>query len=82
MLNPLRTLLTALALTLLASPSVLNAIEIRQFDKMAGDDQIQFVDQLAQSVQNASHSELAARVKYFFEPNTPARTSRAWAASN
>jgi len=59
---------TSLCLTLLTLPAVVDAMETRQFDKLSGDDQIAFVDQLAQSVQDASHGELAARVRYFFEP--------------
>ena len=56
---------------LLAIPAIAGAMEIRQFDRLNGDDQIDFVDQLAESVQNASRGDLAARVKYFFEPKHP-----------
>jgi len=47
------------------------AMEIRQFDKMAGDDQIRYVDRLAQSVEDATKGELLARVKRFFMPKQP-----------
>jgi len=71
MLQASRTILASLSLALLALPAALSAMEIRQFDKLAGGDQIEFVDQLAASVQAASHGALAARVKYFFEPKHP-----------
>lgn len=71
MLKAGRTILASLSLTLLALPATLSAMEIRQFDKLAGGDQIEFVDQLAASVQNASRGQLAARVRYFFEPKHP-----------
>ena len=76
-----RVVSTSLCLTLVTLPAVVDAMEIRQFDKLAGDDQIKFVDQLAQSVQDASHGELAARVKYS-NRNIVEKTSLAWGASN
>jgi hypothetical protein len=60
-----------LYLALLALPATVHAMEIRQFDKLDGDDQIDFVDQLAESVQAAATGPLAAKVRYFFEPKHP-----------
>ena len=49
------------------------AMEIRQFDRMSGDDQIKFVDQLKDSVKDASKNDpaLLARVKRFFMKKQP-----------
>ena len=66
-----RTILASLSAMLLALPATPSAMEIRQFDKLAGGDQIEFVDRLAASVQDASQGQLAARVRYFFEPKHP-----------
>jgi len=60
-----------LSVALLAIPATVRGMEIRQFDTLDGDDQIDFVDQLAESVQAAARGALAARVKYFFEPKHP-----------
>jgi hypothetical protein len=44
------------------------AMEIRQFDRMSGDDQIKYIDKLTDSVEDASKNDpaLLARVKRFF----------------
>ncbi|MFZ1976231.1 MAG: hypothetical protein WAU89_25540 [Candidatus Acidiferrales bacterium] len=49
------------------------ATEIRQFDRMSGDDQIRFIDKLVDSVEDASKSDpaLLARVKRFFLAKQP-----------
>ena len=49
------------------------AMEIRQFDRMSGDDQIKFVDKLADCVEEASKNDpaLLARVKRFFMKKQP-----------
>jgi len=49
------------------------AVEIRQFDRMSGDDQIKFVDKMTDSVEDASKNDpaLLARVKRFFLKKQP-----------
>jgi hypothetical protein len=49
------------------------AMEIRQFDRMSGDDQIKFIDKLTDSVEDASKNDpaLLARVKRFFMNKQP-----------
>ena len=49
------------------------AMEIRQFDRMSGDDQIKFVDKMTDSVEDASKNDpaLLARVKRFFMKKQP-----------
>ena len=44
------------------------AMEIRTFDRMAGQDQIDYIDLLEQSVQNAISTNQQARLKEFFAP--------------
>jgi len=70
-MNVIRVVVSTALCFVLALPAAVGAMDIRQFDKLNGDDQIDFVDQLADSVQAASRGELAARVKYFFEPKHP-----------
>lgn len=52
-------------------PSVGQAMEIRQFDVIGDNDQIKFIDQLAQSVEDASQGDQLARVKRFFLAKQP-----------
>src|SRR5690348_9860150 len=49
------------------------AIEIRQFDRMSGDDQVKYIDKLTDSVEDASKQDpaLMARVKRFFMNKQP-----------
>jgi hypothetical protein len=49
------------------------AMEIRQFDRMSGDDQINYIDKLTDSVEEAAKSDpaLLARVKRFFRNKQP-----------
>ncbi len=49
----------------------LQAIEIRDFDRLAGDDQIRFIDQLIDSVEAASSGPSLAQVKRFFMNKQP-----------
>src|SRR4051794_18209541 len=44
----------------------LQAIEIRDFDRLAGDDQIDYISQLVDSVESASSGPELAQVKRFF----------------
>jgi hypothetical protein len=46
-------------------------MEIQQFDKMTGRDQIDYIDQLAQSVEDAVQGRQLAQVKVFFAPKRP-----------
>jgi hypothetical protein len=52
---------------------IAQATEIRQFDRMAGDDQINFVDKLVDSVEAAARNNpaLLAQVKRFFMKKQP-----------
>ena len=52
---------------------LVQAVEIRQFDRMSGDDQIKFVDKMTDSVEDASKNDpaLLARVKRFFLKKQP-----------
>ncbi len=66
-----------IALVLAASATLLGAnsaqaIRIHDFDLLDGDDQIDYVDQLAQSVEDAASNDpaLLAKVKRFFRPKT------------
>ncbi|MGB8590934.1 MAG: hypothetical protein WA755_13605 [Candidatus Acidiferrales bacterium] len=67
-----RSLAIALSAAMLFAPA-LHATEIRQFDRMAGDDQITFVDKLVDSVEAACQNDpaLLARVKRFFLAKQP-----------
>jgi len=47
------------------------AIEIRQFDRMAGDDQITYIDRLIDSVEAATTGPQLAQVKRFFMAKQP-----------
>jgi hypothetical protein len=49
------------------------AMEIRQFDRMSGDDQVNYIDKLTDSVEEAAKSDpaLLARVKLFFRDKQP-----------
>ena len=51
-----------------------HAMEIQQFDRMAGDDQGEYVDRLAQSVEDATQGDAHARVVRFFKPKQPGET--------
>jgi len=66
--------LTLFMSAVLAFSGTAQAVEIHDFDRMSDDDQIEFVDQLAQSVQNSVQGEQAARVKRFFMPKQPGET--------
>jgi hypothetical protein len=61
---------STVALIALTTPlmSTAQAMQIQQFDRMAGRDQIAYVDQLAQSVEDASKGDLLPKVKRFFMP--------------
>lgn len=59
-----------LAATLLLTRAA-QAMEIWRFDKLAGDDQITYVDRLAQSVEDATKGKQLARVKKFFMLKQP-----------
>jgi hypothetical protein len=52
---------------------VLQAMEIRQFDRMSSDDQTSYIDKLIDSVEDASKNDpaLLARVKRFFMKKQP-----------
>jgi hypothetical protein len=69
----MKALLVVLMSAVMLLTTTAQAMEIQQFDKMAGDDQIRFVDQLAQSVEDASTRDpnLLAHVKRFFMPKQP-----------
>ena len=62
----------ALAATIIFAP-LAQATEIRQFDRMSGDDQIRFVDKLVDSVEAAAQKDPAqlATVKRFFMDKQP-----------
>jgi hypothetical protein len=66
----MKTLLASSVFVMLLFATVAQATQIREFDRLSGDDQIRFVDQLAQSTQDASNGDpaLSAKVRYFFEP--------------
>jgi hypothetical protein len=51
-----------------------HAMEIQQFDRMAGDDQMDYVDKLAQSVEDATQGDAHARAVRFFKPKQPGET--------
>ena len=51
-----------------------HAMEIQQFDRMAFDDQIDYVDKLAQSVEGATQGDAHARAVRFFKPKQPGET--------
>lgn len=51
-----------------------HAMEIQQFDRMAGDDQGDYVDRLAQSVEDATQGDAHARAVRFFKPKQPGET--------
>ena len=50
------------------------AMEIQQFDRMAGDDQMDYVDKLAQNVEDATQGDMHARAVRFFKPKQPGET--------
>jgi hypothetical protein len=56
--------------SLLFAPSA-QAIEIRQFDRIAGDDQIDYITQLVNSVEAATSGQQLAQVKRFFMNKQP-----------
>jgi len=70
----MKAFVTLFLSTVLAFSSMAQALQIRDFDRMSDDDQIEFVDQLAQSVQNSVQGEQYARVKRFFMPKQPGET--------
>jgi hypothetical protein len=70
----MKALLALFLATVLVLSGMAQALEIRQFDRMSDDDQIEFVDQLAQSVQDSVQGEQYARVKRFFQPKQPGET--------
>lgn len=62
-----------LSAVMLLTP-VAQATQIHQFDKMNGDDQIDYVDLLAQSVEDATAGAEHTRVHRFFMPKQPGET--------
>ncbi len=67
----MKRLLTALASAGLLMANLAQAIEIRQFDKLAGDDQIDYVSGLVASVEAASSPAQLPQVKRFFKNKQP-----------
>src|SRR5690242_17708319 len=65
-------LASALAVAMIFAPAA-QAMEIRQFDRLDGDDQIKFVDNLVDSVEAAAKNDpaLLAKVKRFFMDKKP-----------
>lgn len=55
-------------------PGVLQAKEIWRSDKLAGDDQIEYLNLLIDSVEAATQPDQLARVKRFFKPKQPGET--------
>lgn len=68
-------LATIVAAAMIFAPRA-QATEIRQFDRMSGDDQIKFVDKLVDSVEAAAQKDPAqlAKVKRFFMQKQPGET--------
>lgn len=70
MARPFLAVLTATVFFVSSS----HAMEIQQFDRMAGDDQIDYVDRLAQNVEDATQGDMHARAVRFFKPKQPGET--------
>jgi len=66
-----KRLLAVLVASSLLLANVAQAIEIRQFDKLAGDDQIDYVSGLVASVEAASSPAELPQVKRFFRNKQP-----------
>jgi hypothetical protein len=63
--------LVAALIDLIVFTASAQAVEITDLDRMSDDDQIAFVDQLAQSVEDATTGDLHTRVHRFFMPKQP-----------
>lgn len=65
----MKAILAAVALWLCVASA--QAMQIQQFDKLSPDDQIDFINQLVDSVVNAAQGNLHARVERFFMNKQP-----------
>jgi len=70
---PMKSQLAIVVSVIMLFAPFAQAMEIRQFDRMSGDDQIKFIDKLTDSVEDASKNDpaLLARVKRFFMNKQP-----------
>jgi hypothetical protein len=67
-MKPVLVVLTAASLLF---TTTVQAMEIWHFDQMTADDQINFVNQLIDSVENATHPDQLPRVQRFFKAKQP-----------